>query len=355
MCVLRKAVAQRPDHAGAWTQLGNAWLAHNQVERARACYHRSLAVQPGEPAALWNLGIVDLLTGDFLRGWQGYERRFDVSGAPPRRPLPIPLWKGEPLADKRLLLYAEQGLGDTIQFVRYARHFAKQGARILIECPQPLHRLLRQIDCVEEWYVPPTAQAANADYQLPLLSAPALVATTPANILSSEGYLSAADHSRQRWSEWLGTRGRNKRVGVVWAGNPNHKNDRNRSLPVHLLPGLAAARCVDWVSLQKGVAAPDSLPMRDAGPELDDFEATAGLIVNLDLVISVDTAVAHLAGALGHPVWILLPFAPDWRWMLDRTDSPWYRSARLFRQPSPGDWQTVIGQITEALNDSALR
>lgn len=364
ICVFRKLLKRNPDHASAWTTLGNAWLAFNETETAMACYRRTLALSPEEAAAHWNLGIVSLLCGDLENGWKGYERRFDVSGATPRRTFTTPTWQGEPLAGKSLLLHAEQGLGDTLQFIRYAKVFAAQGARVSVECQAALLPLLTEMEGVAEWIaapkpIPGATGAApvdhlpTTDFQLPTLSAPAVAGTTEFSIPFADGYLRANEASIQKWSKWLGRTGRQPRVGLCWAGNPNHKNDKNRSIPAELLAELEEVSEVEWVNLQKGHALPASPEMRNAARELRDFGDTAGLIENLDLVISVDTSVAHLAGALGKPVWVLLPFAPDWRWMMDRSDSPWYSGARLFRQERVGDWVGVLRRVAQAVRELA--
>ncbi|MBM3757653.1 MAG: tetratricopeptide repeat protein [Acidobacteria bacterium] len=356
----RALLKKEPNHAAAWTNLGNAWLAHNDIAAANACYLETLRLAPDEPAAEWNLGIAALLAGEFSDGWAGYERRFDVKGATPRRAFSQPVWRGESLEGRSLLLHAEQGLGDTIQFVRYAPEFAKRGAKVIVECQFGLISLLRSLPGVSEWVAAPAPEPGRSgpqpidhlpatDFQLPFLSAPHVAQTTLDTIPSAEGYLHAPSAAVQRCSEWLGPRRDAIRAGLVWAGNPNHKNDRNRSIPVPHLEGLGSAVGVEWVNLQKGDAPPESMAMRDAAAVLADFADTAGLIANLDLVVSVDTSVAHLAGALGKPVWVLLPFAPDWRWMLDREDSPWYRSARLFRQRGPGAWPDLLREVAAEL------
>lgn len=342
--VLRKLLKIEPNRAAAWTNLGNAWLAGNRIGEAEASYRETLRLAPGDAAAEWNLGIVALLTGDLKNGWQGYERRFDVPGSPGRRQTAAPLWRGEPVAGKSLLLQAEQGLGDTLQFIRYAPVFAALGARVRVECQPTLVPLLQCLPCVEAWN--PSAENVP-DFQLPMLSAPFVAGTDLSSIPLAEGYLRAPAESVRKWRRWLGPRRRALRVGICRAGNPNHKNDRNRSLPAELAAELMAIECVEWVSLLKGDPGPGA-------PELGDFADTAGLIENLDLVVSVDTAVAHLTGALGKPVWILLPFAPDWRWLLDRDDSPWYTGARLFRQREIGAWRSVIEPLRRALEDRAI-
>lgn len=366
VAVFRELLKKEPGNTAAWTNLGNAWLAHNDIGAATACYLETLRLTPNEPAAEWNLGIAALLSGDFRAGWAGYERRFDVKGATPRRAFRQPLWGGESLGGKTLLLHAEQGLGDTIQFVRYAPVFARQGAKVIVECQAGLLSLLRGMPGVADWFAAPVADPArggpqpvdhlpSTDYQLPFLSAPYLAQTSPDSIPSPGSYLHAPAEVSVRWAEWLGPPSGALRVGLVWAGNPNHKNDRNRSIPVEMLAELGGATGVEWINLQKGHMAPDSLAMRDAASVLSDFSDTAGLIANLDLVISVDTSVAHLAGALGKPVWVLLPYAPDWRWMLEREDSPWYESARLFRQSKPGAWPEVLRNVLLALGRLRLQ
>jgi hypothetical protein len=279
-----------------------------------------------------------------------------VKGATPRRPFSAPLWKGESLAGKSLLFHAEQGLGDTLQFIRYARLFAAQGAEVHVECQAALLPLLNGMEGVQQWHAaagPGIDHLPPTDYQLPMLSAPAVVNTTLSSIPSPDGYLRAPERERRRWAKWLGPRNRRRRVGICWAGNPNHKNDKNRSIPSDLLAALDGISEVDWINLQKGHPLPGSLELWNAARELRNFADTAGLIENLDLVVSVDTSVAHLAGALGKPVWVLLPFAPDWRWMLDRPDSPWYSGARLFRQSEPGDWRPVLDRVAHEVRATA--
>lgn len=349
ICVFRKLLKTQPDHTSAWVNLGNALLGQNQVSPAMAAYQHAVSVTPGDPTAEWNLGITSLLTGDFTRGWMGYERRFSVAGAPPRRQRKAPLWQGQSLTGKTLLLHAEQGLGDTIQFARYAEVFSRQGASVYLEAQAPLIPLLQSTPGVAKLFTP-SPEDPDADFHLPLLSAPRLAGTTIDTIPFADHYLQAPAPAVAKWRQWLGPRSAHrKRVGICWAGNPNHKNDYNRSIPPQLLRILDELPGVEWVNLQKGHALPP-LNLRDAARELQDFGDTAGLVANLDLVISVDTSVAHLAGALGKPVWILLPFAPDWRWMLEREDTPWYKHAKLFRQQTLREWQPVLHRVVQALS-----
>jgi Flp pilus assembly protein TadD len=368
MTVFRKLLKLQPRHTAGWTHLGNCRLARNEVGLARQAYYESLAIDPGEKAAAWNLGLAHLLEGDYTAGWNGYEARFEVQGATPRRVFASPVWRGEHLEGKSILFHAEQGLGDSLQFVRFAPVLASMGATVHVECQPSLLPLLRQMDGVAAWHesvpVPagrleaaPVNRLPACDYQLPFLSAPAVLGTKPETIPSPEGYLQAPVFSKETWRNRLGDPRQRFRAGLVWGGNPNHKNDRNRSLDASLLPAwthnVASAAPVDWINLQKGRPAPAGVNFL-ALPEPGDFSDTAGLIENLDVVITVDTSVAHLAGALGKPVWILLPFAPDWRWMLQRSDSPWYRSAQLFRQQAPGNWTGVLRQVADALREAAI-
>jgi hypothetical protein len=195
----------------------------------------------------------------------------------------------------------------------------------------------------------PVDHLPDADFQLPMLSAPAVAGTTLESVPLPHGYLRAPAGSARYWKRWLGAPTRQLRVGLCWAGNPNHKNDKNRSIPAPLLSALEEVSGVEWVNLQKSHPLPAAPEMRNAARELRDFADTAGLIENLDLVLSVDTSVAHLAGALGKPVWVMLPYAPDWRWMLNRSDSPWYSKARLFRQHERGNWNHVLRDVIKAL------
>jgi hypothetical protein len=213
--------------------------------------------------------------------------------------------------------------------------FAALGARVVVDCQPSLERLLAGMDGIAA-----LGAAPEADYHLPMLSAPALAGTIPDSIPLKSGYLRASEADAARWRARLGAGDGRRRVGLVWAGNPNHRNDRNRSIPNDLVETLTGLEAVEWIPLQKG---------HEPAPGFTDFADTAGLIANLDMVISVDTSVAHLAGALGKPVWVLLPFAPDWRWMLGRDDSPWYAGARLFRQREIGAWAAVLAEVREAI------
>jgi ADP-heptose:LPS heptosyltransferase len=257
-----------------------------------------------------------------------------------------------PVAGKTILLYHEQGMGDTIQFARYSEALSKEGAHVIIQVQAPLVPLMRGMAGTER-VIGPKDPLPPFQLQCPLMSLPLAFGARLENIPAKVPYLSVPSEWIAAWTERLGTAAA-PRVGIAWSGNPKHGNDQNRSIALkELLPLLSAG--VEVVSLQKDVSEADRDVLKahpqiqDFGAAIRDFADTAALMSLLDLVISVDTAPVHLAGALGKPVWVLLPFSPDWRWMLDREDSPWYPTARLFRQPAFGDWHSVIRRIAEEL------
>ncbi len=350
----RRALDLRPGYAEAHNNLGQALQAQGMVETAVACFDQALALRPGFAQAHWNKAIALLLNGDFEAGWPLYEWRWQVLG--PRtahRHFKEPLWLGEtPIAGRTILLHHEQGLGDSLQMLRYVPVLAGLGARIVVEVPQTLAAVAATAEgsptiVVEGAPLPPF------DVQCPCMSLPLALKTTLANIPATMPYLRAPAPARLPWRDRLGEK-RRRRVGLAWSGAIGHRNDRQRNLPaLQLLPLLELD--LEFHSLHKEYRSGDrNLPVlasgiRDWSPHLGDLAATAGLIEQLDLVITVDTAVAHLAGALGKPVWLLLPFAPDYRWLLARADSPWYPTMRLIRQPAVGNWDAVIGHVTTAL------
>jgi hypothetical protein len=267
-----------------------------------------------------------------------------------------PPWDGRPLEGRTLLLHAEQGFGDAIQFIRYLPLAAERGGRIIIECQAQLQRLF-QINAGGSQIVASGQPMPDFDSHCPLLSLPWVFGTTLASVPDIVPYLRADAENVGSWRQRLAEHSQVVKVGLVWSGNPAHKNDRCRSMTLARLAPLAQTRGVRFFSLQKGEAAteartpPPGMELIDWTEELTDFADTAALIAHLDLVIAVDTAVAHLAGAMGKPVWTLLPFVPDWRWLLEREDSPWYPSMRLFRQPFWGDWDSVIERVADELSN----
>jgi Tfp pilus assembly protein PilF len=312
---------------------------------------RALRVEPAYADAHWLLSHALLVTGQWPEGWDEYEWRWHrMKTVAYHRGTPESRWAGEDIDGKTILLYAEQGAGDAVQFVRYASLVKARGANVMVECHAELVSLFRGVDGVSEAHARGTTLPPY-DVACPLLSLPSVFRTTVGSIPGVVPYLVADPHRVTRWRRVLEPFRDRLCVGLVWAGNAAHVNDRKRSLSPGLLAPLASMPGVQLFSLQKSVAGdsrcviPASLSLIDWTDEFHDFADTAALISELDLVIAGDTAVAHVAGALGKPVWVMLPYAPDWRWLLARGDSDWYPSMRLFRQPVPGDWRSVVASL----------
>jgi hypothetical protein len=350
----RRAVELKPDYAEAVSNLGNVRRGQGRLTEARQCYEQALAMKPDLVNVKWNLCLVDLLEGKYEEGWRGYEVRTERKRNAPRK-FDAPLWRGEELHGERILLHAEQGLGDTLQFLRYVRMVAARGGRVLLDVHGGLRRLAQQLPGTETV----TAMGdtlGDFEWQCPLMSLPLAFATTMDTIPAQVPYLKVPEEARQRatarkWPE------AGVRVGVVWSGNPKYSDDLARSAPLALVAPALDAEGMELFSLQMGAAAERladvGARMTDLREAIGDMADTAALVEQMDVVISVDTAVAHLAGALGKPVWILLPFAPDWRWLTEREDSPWYPTARLFRQLRQGDWRAVMERVRGELMDLA--
>jgi tetratricopeptide (TPR) repeat protein len=342
----QNALALMPDHADTWSDRGTALQGLLRLEESLASYERAIALQPQHVDAHWNRATALLLAGDFARGWREFEWRWRTqsTGRPGS-------WLGDsPLAGRSILLRSEQGLGDTIQFARYAPMVMALGARVILSVQPPLRRLMASLDPEIEVVA---ASGAAADLDCPLMSLPLALGTTLDTIPAPPRYLAADREAVEAWRARLPSAPR-RRIGLVWSGHRAHRNDRQRSLPLETLAPLLDGVDAQWISLQKDVAQHDSaalerLDLMRVGDALGDFADTAALIEALDLVITVDTSVAHLSGALGKPTWILLPFSPDWRWLTEREDSPWYPGARLFRQTAPGDWAGVVDRVAEAV------
>ena len=335
-------------HRGYGFALGNL----NRLEEALVSYDHALSLLPDDREALWNRALALLALGRFEEGWLGYEYRNLRHKTLAARKYPKPLWWGkEPLKDQRLYIYWEQGLGDTIQFARYALLAAAAGAKVAFSVQGPLLRLFKGFE-PDVTVIGQNEAPTEFDLHCPLLTLPLAFGTRLETIPTWEdGYLTAPLEDIARWDKRLPA-GR-RRIGLVWSGSQMHGNDANRSLALAKIAPLFQSDDV-WVSLQKEVrdadrAALEASGILDVSAELGDFADTAALISALDLVISVDTSVAHLAGALGKPTWVMVPFAPDFRWLLDREDTPWYPKMRLFRQSRAGDWDGVIARIGEAL------
>jgi tetratricopeptide (TPR) repeat protein len=351
---------------------GNALVALHRFEEALASYAAARAIEPDRPEVRWSEGLVRLRMGDFAEGWRGYQWRWlKADWADRRRRFSQPLWLGEePLARRTILLHAEQGLGDTLQFVRYAPLVACRGAKVILEVQPALKTLLSAVEGVAA--VAGQGEALPAfDLHCPLMSLPLAFGTELGTVPADIPYLRAPPDRLANWRNRLARGPANAsapamrlapgaggapRVGIAWAGNPAHRTDRYRSIALDRFAALFDLPGVTFVGLQKDSTAAQKAVLRnranviDLGDAFDDFADTAALIATLDLVVAVDTAVAHLAGAMGKPVWILLPFSADFRWLIERDDSPWYPSARLFRQRRIGDWDDVIERVREALN-----
>ena len=349
-----RAIALRPDLASAFSNRGAALLELRRHEEAIASYDRAIAARPDNADAHFNQAVCRLLLGDFERGWEQSEWRWETQQARhSKRRFKQPLWIGKSeIAGKTILLYAEQGFGDAIQFCRYVPLVAERGARVILSIREPLRELMT---CLvgKTQIATPGSVLPDFDVHCPLLSLPLAFGTRLETIPSAVPYLRAPSHGVIDWNTRLGPKHR-PRIGLAWSGSPTHKNDSNRSIPLASLLSLLDMDAT-FVSLQKDVKPEDALILSERtdllhfGDDLQDFSDTAALIANMDLVISIDTSVAHLAGALAKPLWVMLPFTPDWRWLLDRDDSPWYPTARLFRQDSTRSWEGVITRVKAAL------
>jgi hypothetical protein len=312
-------------------------------------YEKAIELKPGCPQANLSLAACRLASGDFERGWPAYEWRWTHrdAGRPDRT---RPLWLGtEPLAGKTILLYSEQGLGDTLQFCRYATLVAERGARVLLAVQPLLVALLKGLDGVSEIFAK-GSPLPDYDFQCPLLSLPLAFQTRIDTIPAPRAYLHADKGSVRDWRAKLGPKLR-PRVGLAWSGSPKNENDPGRSIPLRLFAPLMQLP-VDFHGLQKEIRPEDRVAAEGFGGltlHEEDFVATAALVQEMDLVISVCSSIAHLAGALGKPVWVMLPQVPDWRWMFDREDSPWYPTAKLYRQERRGDWDGVIARVGKDL------
>lgn len=334
-----------------------------QLDKAKANYQRALAQMPNSPQARLSMGMVCLATGDWREGWKYYEARWDGShetrkGRVRHPPTYLPQWKGERALEKsNLLVFTEQGLGDSLQFGRYLLLAAERFAKVSYCCPAPLVRLFRAsfspaIEILDSY---PEDQSAW-QWQCPIMSLPRAFDTTLENVPNQIPYLKVRPKWPEKWHNRLAeVAGDRLKIGLVWSGFKNHKSDAKRSIALSKFAPLLNQKGIAWVSLQKMDAAkPQVIPSETAGMidwmcEINDFADTAGLVSQLDLVISIDTSVAHLAGAMGKPVWMLNRFESEWRWMRDREDSPWYPTMRIFNQKTAGDWEEVLSRVSTAL------
>ena len=347
------ALRVRAAYPQACNNLGIALRDLGRLEEAVEAYRRALALEPGHAEAHYNLGMALLEQGDLVRGFAEYEWRFAAGISSPRA-FTAPAWRGEDVTGRTVLVWAEQGFGDALQFCRYVPLLAARGARVVVEVQRPLVRLLQSLAGVAAVVARGDA-LPRFDTHVSMVSLPALLGTSLETIPAATPYVQPPAGLVEEWRRRLAQRrlglGNRPRVGLVWAGNPDQKNDRNRSMSLRFAADLAGSGGVDWVSLQVGAAAGTLAGIVDAAPDLTDFAETAAAIEALDLVVGVDTAVIHLAGALGRPVWAMLTRLPDFRYLREREDCPWYPSMRLFRQQVQGDWAPVVAQVASALRE----
>ncbi|CQR74807.1 photosystem I assembly protein Ycf3 [Sporomusa ovata DSM 2662] len=355
----QQAIALQPDLSGAYSNLGNALQAQGKVADAIAAYNRAITLNSTDPDVYNNRAQALLLSGNLARGFAEYEWRTKLNWLRHFYEWfeDKPRWQGENFAGKRLLVYDEQGCGDAIQFCRYLPLVKARGGIVQFSTKQPLLRLFANFPGIDELVEHTEAGIARtqSDLTVPLMSLPHIFGTTLPTIPADIPYLTADRRSIELWRSKMNCAGTDLRVGLVWAGNPANVSGQIRTCGLQAMSPLACIPGVTFYSLQKGEASqevhtpPSGMCLIDLTDDIGDFADTAALIMNLDLVISVDTAVAHLAGALGKPVWTLLPAANEWRWLLARNDSPWYPTMRLFRQSAPGDWSGVMTAVAQEL------
>jgi hypothetical protein len=355
-----RALAIRLDYVVALNNKAHLLADLLRFDEALACYQKSLTITPDDPIALWNIALIDMALGRFEAGWAGREIRWKAGLGMKAPNFVQPQWLGDrPVDGKTILLFADEGIGDCFQFVRYVPMMAALGAKVILAVQDPAQTFLSRMPDVAECIPKSTIVLPAFDLHCGMSSLPLAFKTTLDTIPATTPYLPAPLPERTKeWERRLGSHDR-LRVGLVWSGNPDHANDRNRSLPLQMVASLLDIDA-RFVSLQKNPRASDQqvlcgLDILDMTDGLSDFEETAALIACLDLVITVDTSVAHIAGGLGCPVWILLPYRPDYRWLLDRAGSPWYPTARLFRQDERRDYRWVLDQVRGALAAQVAR
>lgn len=349
-------LAIKHDSVGAEFNIGNVLRLQGKVREARVRYQRALQLQPESVDARWNLSLLDLLEGDYAAGWPLYETRHERP-TPNLRRFPKPQWKGEPLGGARILLHAEQGLGDTLQFLRYVPMVVAAGGQVFIDVPQQICRLAAQIPDVAA-VIATGEPVPDHELQCPLMSLPLAFQTTLDSIPSRVPYLTVPEDAQRAaaqrtWPE------HGLRAGLVWGTTPRSFEDSDRSIPLALFESMLSTKDTQFFSLQLGSQAAQlgaiQNQITDLSVAIADFADTAALVSHLDLVITVDTSVAHVAGALGKPTWVLLPFSSDWRWLTHREDSPWYPTVRLLRQQHPRNWAALLERVQSGLEQLARK
>ena len=358
----QKALRINPVHHKTCNNIAKTYQDQREIQKAALWFQKALQIKPDYAEARFNVATVYLLTENFKEGWRGYEWRFrrrEWKRTYPHR-YRQPRWTGENFAGKRLLVHSEQGLGDILQFARYLPKVKARGGTVVLETRKALMGLFKNLSGMDElvMFAPDRQPATEFDLYVPLASLPGIFDTTLANIPAEVPYLFADQEKSSRWQKRL--TGNGVRVGLVWAGTDT---DPRRACHLKWLRMLSDIPGVYLYGLQKGIAAeqieveglPQGMRMTNLGQEFEDFADTAAVVESLDLIVSIDTSVAHLAGAMGKPVWLMLPYAADWRWFLDRNDSPWYPTMRLFRQPKAKDWDSVGQQIAIELAQFAAK
>ncbi len=351
----KKALRLKPTLAENWLNIGTCLIDIGSPREAIQYLQKAIEIKPENPLAHFNLSFARLLLGDFKRGWFEYMWRWGLEEFQIPQ-FSQPLWDGSYLEGKVIYIHGEQGFGDTIQFIRYIPLVAERGGRVIVASQKVLLQLVKSVEGISE-IITEGAPLPKFDVHCPLLGLPLAFETNLETIPSKVPYLSVDSELIKKWGEKLHSDKPVLKVGLAWAGNQSHKKDIFRSINLEQFAPFGGLDGIVFYSLQKGRGSeqaknpPKGMKLIDLMDDVKDFSDTAAIIENLDLVISVDTAVAHLAGALGKPVWTLLPFTPDWRWMLNREDSPWYPTMRLFRQPALRDWDSVFRRVADELRE----
>lgn len=349
----QQAIKINPSFVYAHYNLGCLLKSAGHLEAAEASLRCALKLRPNYPSAQFALATLYLLRGQYEKGWELYNARRMKKASP--KAAAIPRWQGKDLTGKTILLFHEQGFGDTLQASRYIPQVSSLAKHTVVWIQESLQQLMRSSFPEIDFYTDQDNPSQHFDYAGALPNLPMIFHMTEQNIPNDTPYLKVSEDVINAWRSRLQEKVNvsSYKAGLVWAGNPKHHNDRNRSIALAAFAALLSMDEIAWINLQIG-SQTDNLPecassLLDFSSDLVDFAQTAGLIENLDLVITVDSAVAHLAGALGKETWVLIPFEPDWRWQLKREDSPWYPAMRLFRQRKPGDWQYPLKKVKEAL------